>query len=151
RAGVDFHLEISRRLASCSVLVALIGPTWLTTTDQSRSRRLDDPDDLVRLEIAVALEKDLHVVPVLVDRETIPNRDQLPAPLHAISRRNAITVANDRFPADIERLVAKIKQTLNPIDSLSKAWDSESHENSDPKRRLAALDFIVENETNDDG
>ncbi|HEY0999870.1 MAG TPA: hypothetical protein VGD83_09545 [Streptosporangiaceae bacterium] len=52
--GVDFAEEISRAVAACQVLVAVVGPAWLTATDKRGRRRLDDPGDFVRLEIETA-------------------------------------------------------------------------------------------------
>ena len=49
-AGVDFAEAISA-VDSCAVLIALIGPKWLTITDEDDQRRLDNPDDYVRFEI----------------------------------------------------------------------------------------------------
>jgi TIR domain len=63
--GVDFAEVISQVVSSCEVLLAVIGPRWLTVTDEDGRRRLDDPDDLVRLEIAAALKRDIRVIPVL--------------------------------------------------------------------------------------
>lgn len=53
--GVDFAEEIFRAVTACKVLLAVIGPTWLTATDERGRRRLDVPDDIVRLEIEAAL------------------------------------------------------------------------------------------------
>src|SRR5580693_7945944 len=59
--GVDFAEEINRAVAACKVLVAVIGPSWLTMADEQGRRRLDDPDDIVRLEIEAALARDVRV------------------------------------------------------------------------------------------
>src|SRR6516225_1568159 len=64
--GVDFDEEISGAVAACQVLLAVIGPNWLTTTDERGRRRLDDPDDFVRLEIEAALAREVRVIPILV-------------------------------------------------------------------------------------
>jgi hypothetical protein len=56
--GVDFAEAITRAVAACQVLLAVIGPNWLTITDERGRRRLDDPDDFVRLEIEAALARD---------------------------------------------------------------------------------------------
>ena len=53
--GDDFVERITAAVASCDVLLALIGPQWLTITDENGQRRLDDPEDYVRLEIETAL------------------------------------------------------------------------------------------------
>src|SRR5690348_16461155 len=57
--GVDFAEEVSRAVAACKVLLAIIGPGWLTAADKHGRRRLDDPDDIVRLEIEAALARDV--------------------------------------------------------------------------------------------
>jgi hypothetical protein len=81
--GVAFAEEIDRRLLSSSVLIAIIGPTWLGTANEMGQRRLDDPTDLVRGEIASALENGVKVVPVLVDRTPMPKPEFLPENLRA--------------------------------------------------------------------
>src|SRR5687768_11964174 len=50
--GVDFAEVIGEAVTTCEVLLAVIGPRWLDATDQHGRRRLDDPDDIVRLELA---------------------------------------------------------------------------------------------------
>ena len=65
--GVDFAEAIFRAIDACTVLVAVIGPGWLRTADERGGRRLDDPDDLVRLEIGAALARGVRVIPVLVE------------------------------------------------------------------------------------
>src|SRR5215469_12903638 len=79
--GVDFAEEINRAVANCHVLLAVIGPTWLTATDERGRRRLDDPHDIVRLEIEAALARDVRVIPILVEGAAMPGRDDLPESL----------------------------------------------------------------------
>jgi TIR domain len=55
--GVDFAEVITQAVSTCQVLLAVIGPRWLDLTDENGQRRLDDPNDIVRLEIAAALER----------------------------------------------------------------------------------------------
>src|SRR5215471_115414 len=54
--GVDFTQVIAEAVGNCTVLLAVIGPGWLAATDEDGQRRLDDPDDIVRVEIHTALE-----------------------------------------------------------------------------------------------
>src|SRR5579859_7462419 len=63
--GMDFRKAIDDNVASCGVLLAMIGPTW-ATIKHGDARRLDDPNDFVRLEIASALSRNIAVIPVLV-------------------------------------------------------------------------------------
>src|SRR5215218_10065225 len=76
--GVDFAEVITQAVSTCQVLLAVIGPRWLTATDQEGRRRLDDPDDVVRLEIVAALERDIRVIPILVEGAVMPRRQELP-------------------------------------------------------------------------
>ena len=52
--GVDFAEEIFRAVAACRVLLAIIGPSWLTAADERGSRRLEDPQDWVRMICRIA-------------------------------------------------------------------------------------------------
>jgi hypothetical protein len=72
---------ITRAGGSCDVLLALIGDEWLTITDEHGRRRLDDPDDFMRLEIEAALTRNVRVIPILVDGVRMPRVAELPASL----------------------------------------------------------------------
>jgi hypothetical protein len=65
--GDDFVERISAAVGCCDVLLALIGPQWLTIMNKKGQRRLDDPEDYVRLEIETALTRKIRVIPILVD------------------------------------------------------------------------------------
>jgi hypothetical protein len=110
--GVDFAEEISRAVAACQVLLAVIGPNWLTTTDERGRRRLDDPDDIVRLEIEAALARDVRVIPILVEGAVMPGRDDLPESLASLARRNALFIRHESFRYDTGRLVTAIERVL---------------------------------------
>jgi len=83
------------------VLLAVIGPGWAT---ESERRRLDDPNDFVRLEIISALERKIRVIPVLVGDAKMPRADELPAPLAPFARHQAHEVSDKRWKFDIEAL-----------------------------------------------
>jgi hypothetical protein len=108
--GVDFAEVITQAVSTCEVLLAVIGPRWLTTTDEDGQRRLDDPDDIVRLEIAAALERDIRVIPILVEGAAMPRRSQLPDSLVKLARRNALIVRHESFRFDADRLLNTIEQ-----------------------------------------
>lgn len=106
--GQDFLTVINEVLDSCEALVAVIGPQWLSIRGDEGRRRLDGPDDYVRLEIATALKRDILIVPALVERAVMPRADELPGNLKALARRNAIELSHDRFAYDVDRLVQAI-------------------------------------------
>jgi ABC-type amino acid transport substrate-binding protein len=124
--GDDFVEVISRAVGSCDVLLALIGNDWLTITDEHGRRRLDDPDDFVRLEIEAALTRHVRVIPILVDGARMPRADDLPDSLASLVRRQALDLSPNRFDFDISRLLKVLDKTLaemrtEQFDALSTA------------------------------
>ena len=89
-AGRDFRKVIDENVASCGVLLAVIGPTWLDAKDETGVRRLDNAMDFVRLETAAALKRDIPVVPVLVPGARMPKSEQLPDDLKELAYRNGL-------------------------------------------------------------
>jgi TIR domain len=98
--GDDFVEVITSAVGSCDVLLALIGDQWLTITDAHGQRRLDDPDDFVRLEIEAALTRNVRVIPILVDGARMPRAAELPASLARLVRRQALELSPARFDFD---------------------------------------------------
>jgi hypothetical protein len=93
--GVDYRYPIEQALHTACVIVVLIGPDWLTAASPSGQRRLDDPQDPVRLEIELALRLGLVLMPLLVQQATIPKERDLPASLAPLAFRNARPVRRD--------------------------------------------------------
>lgn len=110
--GLDFANEITKAVASCDVLLAVIGEKWLTSTDSAGRRRLDNPADFVRLEIETALQRGIRVIPVLTDDATLPREDELPDSLVGLVRRQAVQIRFDRYRDDISRLISVIEKVL---------------------------------------
>jgi hypothetical protein len=107
--GQDFRKAIDKSVASCSVLLAVIGPQWLETRDASGARRLDDPGDFVRMELASALARGVMVVPVLVRGAKMPRPEELPDDLRELAFRNAVELAHARWKSDIQVLVRALR------------------------------------------
>jgi hypothetical protein len=110
--GDDFAEVITNAVASCDVLLALIGRRWLTATDQDGRRRLDDPDDFVRLEIEAALTRNVRVIPILVEGAQMPQAGELPPSLAKLARRQALELSSSRFGLDAQRLLRTLDRTL---------------------------------------
>ncbi len=104
--GVDFVSHLESKVAQCDVLLALIGPDWLHARDPATGeRRLDNPKDFVRVEIASALKREVVVVPVLLDGVAFPPERDLPDDLKPLVRRNGVEVRRLTFDADVQRLI----------------------------------------------
>jgi formylglycine-generating enzyme required for sulfatase activity len=116
--GLDFVEAIQDAVGSCDVLLAVIGRQWLTSTDSQGRRRLDNPEDFVRLEILTALERRIPVIPVLVGGASMPRSTELPDMLPSFARRQALVVG-DRFHPDVNRLIAALELVLGAASSAS--------------------------------
>ncbi len=108
KPGEDFMKSIERGVSGCDVLVAMIGPNWIDTRHQDGGRRLDDPKDIVRAEIASALRLGIKVIPVLLDGARFPSEAELPDDLKPLATRNATSVAKRTFDEDISILATSI-------------------------------------------
>jgi Ca-activated chloride channel family protein len=135
--GADVRRYITEKLNSCIVLLAVIGPDWLTMSDEHGARRLDGELDYVRLEIATALLSDTAIVPLLVKNARMPVRSELPPEIARLADLNALELSDDRhWWGDVALLVAAIERILEPYESRP----SPSAQPTDPpgKRRIAA-------------
>jgi len=110
--GRDFRKAIDESVASCSVLLAIIGQEWLETKDATGRRRLEDPHDFVRLELASALRRDISVVPVLVRGAKMPLAERLPDDLKDLAFRNAVELTHARWKSDVQVLVNALRPCL---------------------------------------
>jgi glycerophosphoryl diester phosphodiesterase len=109
--GDDFVERIQSAVGSCEVLLALIGPQWLTVTDANGGRRIDDPQDFVRIEVETALTRgDIRVIPILVDNAKMPSPQELPSGLARLTRRQAVEINPVNF--DTRRLLRVLSDTL---------------------------------------
>jgi TIR domain len=113
--GRDFVDVLSERVGKCDALLAVIGKHWVLSADSENRRRLDDPQDFVRIEIEAALSRNVPVIPVLVDGATMPHPDDLPDSLMKLIRRQAVEVSHARFESDAERLTQALSQIEEEI------------------------------------
>ena len=110
--GLDFSVAIERTLESSEELVAVIGKNWLTATDAAGQRRLENPDDFVRVEIATALQRNIRVIPVLVQGASMPSADEVPEDLAPLTRRNAFELHDSSWGDDVGRLISALERVL---------------------------------------
>jgi hypothetical protein len=107
--GEDFVHVLESKVSACDALLAVIGRGWLDATDESGYRRLDDPNDFVRVEIESALRQGKRVIPVLVHDARMPRADELPEPLRPLATRNAVRLTHERFRSDVQGLIAALQ------------------------------------------
>ncbi len=110
-AGRDFRKAIDENVAQCGVLLAIIGKGWVNVKNESGGRRLDEPGDFVRVEIASALKREIPVIPLLVHGAKMPHSDQLPDDLKDLAYRNCVELTHVRWKSDF-RILAKALHTM---------------------------------------
>jgi TPR repeat protein len=111
--GVDWFNVLTERVGACDALVAVIGRNWVSSADKDGLRRIDDPDDFVRIEIEAALHRNVRVIPVLVDGAAMPKASELPESLKGLARRQGTEVSPARFEADVEKLTIALGSILD--------------------------------------
>ncbi|MGK2939700.1 MAG: toll/interleukin-1 receptor domain-containing protein [Solirubrobacteraceae bacterium] len=109
-SAMPYRAQIAAALRQCDVALVVIGPQWLTVSDAEGHRRLNDPDDDVRLEIAQALARtDVTLVPVLVDNAEMPPRGELPPDLQPLCDLNAARLSHESWRYQVQALHATIE------------------------------------------
>jgi hypothetical protein len=108
-AGGDFRRVIEWEVGRCDIMLVIIGPNWSQAADVRGNRRLDDPNDFVRLEIQAALRRGILVIPLLVGNAAMPAAEELPEGLHELAYRNGRAVRPDPdFHCDMDRLLQEL-------------------------------------------
>src|SRR5262245_9253849 len=110
--GTNFAKVLSEEVSKCGVLLAVIGSNWSDVRDKNGNRRLDDPNDYVRIEIAAALQRNIPVIPILLDGARIPEANQLPDELKELASRNAVEIRHTSFHSDVDRLIRGVEPHL---------------------------------------
>lgn len=118
--GVDFRKFIREQIASCDVVLVVIGRQWTSTQDERGRKRLDNPADFVRIEIENALSQNKVVIPVLVENAAMPQETDVPSTMQELCYRHAAIVRhNPDFHRDVSKLIAAIEKLKVPNPSTS--------------------------------
>jgi hypothetical protein len=109
--GRDWSDVLQRSVLGSDCLLALIGPKWLNIEDsQTKKRRLDNPDDVVRQEIRGALKnKKMLVVPVLVGDARMPEQNDLPDEIKELAFRQNFELRQRRWEDDVRALAEELR------------------------------------------
>ncbi len=122
--GVDFTAYVRRAVGHCDVLLAFIGNRWAELTDESGRRRIDDPADWVAEEIRTALDRDVRVIPVLVDGAALPEPASLPNTLRPLMLRQTLPLRHASFSADAARLITAIQMADETGEPYAARWET---------------------------
>jgi hypothetical protein len=120
--GMNFVKILRDEVAKCGVLLTVMGPKWGDVCDEDGSRRLDNSNDFVRIEIATALRRNIPVIPILLDGAKVPKADRLPKDLEEFAQHNGLDVRHASFHIDMDKLVKALRSLLG--DAL---WERNSN------------------------
>lgn len=111
--GQDFVQVLEDSLNQSSVMIVVMGKRW-AGTGKVGARRIDDPGDFVRLEVASGLRRGggLRLIPALIQGAKMPGPAALPDDLKELARRNAIEMSDLRWREDVERLIASLERDM---------------------------------------
>jgi hypothetical protein len=127
--GVPFPDYLRKTLEGVQAMLVVIGPGWLTAATPGGSRRLDDPQDLVRLEVETGIALGKPLIPLLLSNTAMPSARDLPPTMQALISHNGLPVRPDPdFHLDLDRLIIRLAELLGeppvPAEALgSKGFD----------------------------
>lgn len=137
--GADFASQINAKVGSCDAMVVVIGKEWLTARNAAGHLRLSDPDDFVGLEVSLALQRGVLVIPVLVGGAQVPKAVELRNDLKPLARRNALPLSDQDFQRDADNLI----DTIDKFPSLRKRKALDDRRTELRKKRLRRLIWKV--------
>jgi formylglycine-generating enzyme required for sulfatase activity len=132
--GLDFKQVIDNAVSSCEILIVLIGKDWLSSS-KGTQRRLDDPLDFVRLEITAALNRNIRVIPVLVQGASMPSPQDLPETIRKLSLRNAFELSDRGWNRDVAELIEAMQKIFAERSDVRRKGEREDE---DKRQRLVA-------------
>jgi tetratricopeptide (TPR) repeat protein len=110
KPGEDFLQVIRTKIKTCEVVLVLIGPYWLR--DAKGRRRLDDPKDVLVMEISEALMARKTVIPLLLGGASMPSPRDLPEPIKSLSTKHAAEITESRWHYDVEQLIERLRELV---------------------------------------
>ena len=132
--GHDFVRVLEDQVERCDVLLVVIGKGWMDARDESGMRRIDKPDDFVRIEIKSGLKRDKLVIPVLVHEARMPRPEDLPESIRPLARRNAVRLTHERFKAETQSLIKALQKALEEAELRHKREEQASQAQAESDR-----------------
>jgi len=148
--GVNFAEILNANVASCEVMLVVIGPNWLTIADEKGARRLDNQNDYVRIEIESALRQEKRIIPVLVNGASMPAPKDLPKSVKPLALINAVQLSRDKFLRDCGHLAdgvakarAEEKARREEAERIAASAQQKAAGEAEIARRRSELDKAI--------
>jgi tetratricopeptide (TPR) repeat protein len=120
KPGTDFVTTLLDQVSGARVVLAVIGPHWLTAKNVNGQRRIDDPDDWIRRELATAFSAGVLVIPVLTDNAAMPTEADLPTDIARLGRAQYVLLRQRHAQSDIDLLLAKLIDLISAVPGVTR-------------------------------
>ena len=126
--GADFVDVLAEKIRFCEVMLVVMGPDWVSMRAENEKLRLSDPDDYVRQEIAMGLQRKIRLIPLLVSGAKMPAEKDLPNQLTALARRQAVVISDVHFHRDVGAVIETMQKsgfTASEDIDINGGWRAE--------------------------
>src|SRR5205085_2521997 len=114
RVGFDWVRQIEQAISRSSVILVVIGSRWFAAGSDG-TRRIDDPADTLRIEVATAFRQGVKVIPVLIEDVQMPRRDDLPEEIRPVATIQARRLRDEDWDHDVGLLIEDLEQIGMPV------------------------------------
>jgi TIR domain len=146
--SVSFREYITDFISNTDIVLVVIGPSWINAQSSNGGRRIDETEDLVRIEIETALVHGKKLIPLTVKGAKIPSEAELPPTLRSIAQINGKSIGEDpHFHRDMDALIAGITESEpgSPQTIEGQCRISDVQVEQDVDQKFALVDFRVAN------
>jgi hypothetical protein len=105
RHGPKWPPQIQQALEATGVLLVAVGPQWFSEENQCR---LNEQGDWVRLEIARSLERDITIIPVLINGAQRPNPEMLPPSIIDLGKYLTMPLGRENWEGQVRDLIDEL-------------------------------------------
>jgi TIR domain len=107
--GANYLPQILENITTADAVLIVIGPHWLDEGPTGGKARLQNPNDVLRLEIEHALQKPSGVIPTLVGGAQMPESGDLPQCIAPLIDRNGIALIDADWSRAMQLLFEKLQ------------------------------------------
>jgi formylglycine-generating enzyme required for sulfatase activity len=133
--GRDFVRIIEDQVSQCQIMLAIVGRGWLAAADEDGRKRLDNPDDFVRIEIESAMRLGKLVIPVVLNKTEPVRAADLPEPMKQFARLHALRLTHERFKSDTQGLIKAVQQALAEFETIRTAEQERIRQEAQIRKR----------------
>lgn len=121
RAGDEFPQRLLSAVRASRVMIAVIGPRWLTARGADGRNALDNEQDWIRRELLEARKHGVRVIPVLIGQATQRlSRPDLPPELSWLADVQYRRVNNREADGDLTTLAAELAELVPGLEDRTK-------------------------------